>query len=296
MFSKYMWALEEPVGTESALAYYFVAKLAHDNDIKVLLNGQGADELFGGYHHHIGERYRSLLKVMPPVLTRPVSQAIKNERLRRSLYALNEPDDIERFFLIHSVFLPEEKKKLYNSELRKAVDLNGGKKYFQHFFSRFTNHSSLDKMLYIDLRLPLPDNLLLAEDKMAMATSVEARVPFLDIEFLRLAERIPAEYKIKNFQFKYIHKKYVKKWLPEKIIKRKKIGFTNPMRGWLVNELEQYFLTLVGKNDSFTRRYLKPDFVNQMFRQHKTGLKDYKRNIFLILSMEQWLDTFFGRR
>ncbi|MEO0106419.1 MAG: asparagine synthase (glutamine-hydrolyzing) [candidate division WOR-3 bacterium] len=295
MFDKYMWQLEEPLGNESALAYYFVAKLAHDNGIKVLLNGQGADELFGGYHRYIGERYRYITGAAPRLLTKPLSFLIKNERLRRSLYTLNVKDEIERFFLIYSVFLPEEKMHLYQKRYKEKIDLDNGKNYIGQFFKRFTNHSSLDKMLYIDIRFSLPDDLLLAEDKMAMATSVEARVPYLDIEFLKIAESIPAEYKIKNFQFKYIHKKYIEKWLPPDFIKRKKIGFTNPMREWLSKELGEYFWKLVDSKNSFSRQFLNINYIRRIYNIHKSGLKDYKRNLFLILSLEQWYRIFFNK-
>jgi len=293
MFDKYMWQLEEPLGNESALAYYFVARLAHENSIKVLLNGQGADELFGGYHRYIGERYRFMLTIAPQLLTKPLSLLVKNERLRRSLYTLNIADEINRFFLIYSVFIPEEKNQIYGEILKRTVELDNGKNYIKPFFKQFTNHSSLDKMLYIDVRFSLPDDLLLAEDKMSMATSVEARVPYLDVNFLKIAELIPAEYKIKNFQFKYIHKKYLEKWLPKKFIKRRKIGFTNPMRTWLSNEFERYFLNLISQNTSLTKQFFNYNAVLNMYHIHKSGIKDYKRHLFLILSLEQWFRTFF---
>lgn len=293
MFGKYIWHLEEPLGNESALAYYFVARLAHENGIKVLLNGQGADELFGGYHRYIGERYRFIMKLFPQPLTKFCSNYIKNERLRRSLYTLNTNDEVERFFSIYSIFTKEEKNKLYNQRLKEKVDFNKGKEYIRFFLDRFSNHNSLEKMLYIDLRFSLPDDLLLAEDKMAMAMSVEARVPYLDIEYLRIAESIPAEYKIRNFQFKYIHKKRLESYLPKKFIKRKKIGFTNPMRNWLSSEMEEYYWSLVENKNSFTNEFLILDYIKKIFLLHKKGIKDYKRNLFLILSLEQWFKKFF---
>lgn len=293
MFNKYIWHLEEPLGNESALAYYFLAKLARENGIKVLLNGQGADELFGGYHRYIGERYRYLMAFAPHFFTKSLSFLIKNERLRRSLYTLNIHNEVDRFFLIYSIFLPEEKRRLYNDRLKREIELENGKNYIKPFFNHFTNHSSLDKMLYIDVRFSLPNDLLLAEDKMAMAVGVEARVPYLDIEFLKIAENIPAEYKIKNFQFKYIHKKSIGKFLPKEFIKRKKVGFTNPMSEWLVGEIEQYFQNLIGQKVSVTRQFFNYKYVMNLFQKHKSGLKDYKRHLFLILSLEQWFKTFF---
>jgi asparagine synthase (glutamine-hydrolysing) len=293
MFNRYFMHLEEPLGNEPALAYYFVARLANKHSIKVLLNGQGADELFGGYHRYLGERYRSFLRIFPQHMTRMVSRISKNERMRRSLYSLGEKDDLERFYLIYSIFTPEERKKLYNDSMKNNVVLDNGKRFLRPFFERFTNHSSLDKMLYIDVRFSLPDNLLLAEDKMAMAAGVEARVPFLDIDYVALAESIPAEYKVRNFQFKHIHKAYVSKWLPRDYVKRKKVGFTNPMDKWLSNELEAYFMELVNDRDSFTNNFLNRDYIRRIFSWHKNQVRDYKRHLFLVFSIEQWYRTFF---
>ncbi len=292
-FPKYLWHLEEPLGNESALAYYFVAKLAHDHNIKVLLSGQGADELFGGYPRYIGEKYHFLFPSLLKPIFKPLSQKFNNEQLRRSLYSLSEKDEIMRFFLIYSVFLPEEKQKLYRKSFMKEIDLNSGIKYIDHYFNRFTNHTSLDKMLHIDARFSLADNLLLAGDKMSMAASVEVRVPFLDIEYVKLVESIPAKLKVNNFKIKYIHKINAKNFLPKKIINRKKIGFTNPMGKWLVNNFNDDFNQMVNDENSIINMYLDRDHVVKMFENHKNGRSDYKRHLFLIYSLNAWYKTFF---
>jgi len=293
MFNRYMWHLEEPLGNEPALAYYFVARLAHELKIKVLLTGQGADELYGGYHRYLGERYRSWMSVLPGAIAKFMSRRVKNERVQRALYCLNEKSEQKRFFYTYSVFFPEEKRGLYKDAVLKNIDADNGMRYISSFLPRFTNHNSLDKMLYIDTRFSLPDNLLLAEDKMAMTAGVEARVPFLDLEYVRLAESVPSDLKIQAWQFKSIHKRAAARWLPNDFINRKKIGFTNPMSVWLTSHLEEYFKSLINDTRSFTNLFLNHSYVENMFVDHKSGRRDYKRKLFLLFSVEQWFKTFF---
>ncbi len=294
MFSRYMWHLEEPLGNEPALAYFFVARLARDHKIKVLLTGQGADELYGGYHRYLGERYHSWMNILPGAIARQLSHRVKNERIQRALYCLNEKSEKERFFYTYSVFFPEEKTELYKDAVLKNIDQDNGLGYISSFFPRFTNHNSLDKMLYIDTRFSLPDNLLLAEDKMAMAAGVEARVPFLDLEYVRLAESVPSNLKIQKWQFKSIHKRAAAHWLPPDFINRKKIGFTNPMGDWLTGHLEEYFRSLTENPRSFTNQFLNRSYVDRLFNEHKACHRDHKRKLFLIFSIEQWYKTFFN--
>ncbi len=294
MFNRYMWHLEEPLGNEPALAYFFVARLARDHKIKVLLTGQGADELYGGYHRYLGERYHSWMNILPGAIARQLSHRVKNERIQRALYCLNEKSEKKRFFYTYSVFFPEEKTGLYKNTVLKNIDQDNGMRYISSFFPRFTNHNSLDKMLYIDTRFSLPDNLLLAEDKMAMAAGVEARVPFLDLEYVKLAESVPSNLKIKKWRFKSIHKRAAAHWLPNNFINRKKIGFTNPMSDWLTGHLEEYFKSLINNDQSFTNLFLNRSYVEEMFNEHKVGRRDHKRKLFLIFSIEQWYKTFFN--
>jgi asparagine synthase (glutamine-hydrolysing) len=234
------------------------------------------------------------MSVLPGAIARFMSRHVKNERVQRALYCLNEKVEKKRFFYTYSVFFPEEKRGLYKDAILKNIGADNGMQYISSFLPRFSNHNSLDKMLYIDTRFSLPDNLLLAEDKMAMAAGVEARVPFLDLEYVRLAESVPSNLKIQTWQFKSIHKLAAAQWLPRNFIKRKKIGFTNPMSTWLISHLEDYFMRLINDNDSFTSHYFNRPHIINMFNLHKSGLRDYKRKLFLILSVEQWYKTFFN--
>ena len=244
----------------------FVAKLANEHNIKVLLSGQGADELYAGYPRYIGEKYHFLFPSFLKTIFQPLSEKIKNEQLRRALYSLSEKDEIKRFFYVYSVFLPEEKRKLYNKSFLSEIELDSGIKYIDHYFSRFTNHTSLDKMLHIDTRFSLADNLLLAGDKMSMAASVEARVPFLDIDYVKLVESIPAKFKVNKFDIKHIHKINARNFLPKKIIQRKKIGFVNPMGKWLVSHFNEDFNEIIADKNSMVNMFFNRNVVTEYVR------------------------------
>jgi asparagine synthase (glutamine-hydrolysing) len=258
-----------------------------------MLSGQGADELFGGYPRYLGEKYQFLFPSFFKYFRKIFSGRIRNEQLRRSFYSLPEKDELKRFFYIYSVFLPEEKLKLYNNQFKREIEIEGAKKYIKPFFSRFTNHKALDKMFYIDSRFSLSDNLLLAGDKMSMAASVEVRVPFLDIDLVKLVESIPACLKIKGLNLKYIHKMNSRNFLPAEIINRKKIGFANPMEKWFTRNFDNYFNAMLNDKNSIANMYFNKNFINEMFESHKKGKLDYKRHLFLIYSLNSWFDAFF---
>lgn len=293
-FDKYIWHLEEPIGNESALAYYFVATLAKESNIKVLLNGQGPDELFGGYGRYLGERYHYLVNLIPNFSKRRIYKTVKNEQIRRAVRALSEKNELERFLLIYSIFFPEERKCLYNETIRKKIYFDRTKDCLAYFIDKIPELPSLNKMFYIDTRFSVPDNILLAEDKMAMAASVEARVPYLDIEFLELAEKIPYRYKIKGNQYKYIFKKMALNWLSRGFVYKKKIGFNNPMEKWLRKEFVGKFDELIKSKGSFTNTYFNRNYVEAIFKSHIEGKNNFMRHLFLIISLEQWYKKFFA--
>ena len=124
---------------------------------------------------------------------------------------------------------------------------------------------SLSKILFIDTRMSLPDNLLLFNDKMTMANSLEMLVPFLDIEFVKFIESLPSKFKLNGLKSKYIHKKAVEKWLPKEIIYRRKRGFSTPMDEWLQKDFARTARNLFNQKGSACRKYFNIDFIVSCF-------------------------------
>lgn len=294
-FEKYIWHLEEPMGNESAAAYYFVAREA-GKQVKVLLNGQGIDETMAGYDRYLAAAYGKYYRMIPAIvrnwIVKPLALQLKGrEQLKRSVLSLGINDEKERLRHIYAILPGTLKNELYHPEFIKELKKKEDD-YFSQYYQRTGHLSELEKMLYIDTRTSLPDNLLLCEDKMAMASSVEARVPFLDVPLAEFIETIPGSLKIKGLNGKYIHKKAVEKWLPSHKIYHKKIGFDIPMDLWLKTKLKPMFAGLTGHSSSVTRTYLNPGKVSQIYISHCLGDENHTRFLFLLLSIELWNKKF----
>ncbi len=193
-----VWYLEEPVATTSTLAFHKVCELAHEH-VKVVLTGQGADEPFAGYPRHLGEYYGRFYRKLPSglranLLEPALLRLPRNERLKRAARSLGETDLQTRHAAVHSTMDPDLRYRLWREPPVSLADPPSRPDWgdgVQHL-------DGLSQMLFVDTRTSLADNLLLYGDKMSMSVSLEARVPFLDLELMRLVERIPADLKIRN--------------------------------------------------------------------------------------------------
>lgn len=295
-FYKSFFYIEEPIAEMTIPALYYVSKLASEH-VKVVLAGQGADEPLAGYKRYFGEqqinRYSILLNLLP--LHAIANLFPRNERFKRAAFSSQFINEIERFLAIYTIFTPIEKNKLLNPDIKhliKNVDLELIRRLYDETQEL---KDSLSKMLYIDTRMSLSDNLLLFGDKMSMANSLEMRVPFLDIELIQFIESLPSSMKLRGRTHKYIHKKAVKKWLPDEIIYRKKRGFDTPMDMWLQHDFANEARDLFNDSSSAARKYFNIKFINEMLDSHQNRKENFQRKIFTLLSFEIWHKTFFEK-
>jgi asparagine synthase (glutamine-hydrolysing) len=293
-FERYMWDLEEPVGNESAAAFYFVSMLAR-RKVKVVLTGQGADEPWAGYHRHLGvklsEIYRRLPRGLTQGLLKPAVMALpRNERLKRGVMALDEPDALTRFAKVYSFFTPDLRARLFSQEMRAQSQFEEyrSREALADLQSRVAGLDAVSQMLYIDTRASLPDDLLMVNDKMSMANSIESRVPFLDTRLIEFVESLPAHFKLRYTTGKYLHKKALEKWLPRSVVHRKKKGFDNPMQQWLRERLRKHVDESLFASDSSIRRFFDIDQVRHMVKLHQAGKENFMRHIYLLVSFEMW--------
>lgn len=289
-----IWHMEEPVATGSILAYYLICKLAASK-VKVVLTGQGADEPFAGYPRHLGEYYSKYFRALPLPLKKyfisPLISSLKrNEQLKRAAASLDERISERRFLNIYKTMNIDLTKQLFlkNGFDWDSITLNA----IQEWKNDISGMDDLNKLLYTDSRLSLPDNLLLYGDKMAMAVSLEARVPFLDLELMRFVESIPAKFKVRGLTQKYLLKKAVKKWIPEEVIRKKKIGFATPIDNWFQSELKNEIEERLLSENSAVCRYLNKNILKKMINDHAEKREDYKRPILSFLTFEIWYDKF----
>jgi asparagine synthase (glutamine-hydrolysing) len=297
-YENYLWDLEEPVGNETAAAFYFVSKITRE-EVKVALTGQGADEPWAGYHRYIGAKLSAVYGQLPGFVTGPIAGLVTRipgrfERLKRGALSLAEPDMLTRFAKVYSFFSENMKRRLFKGPL--AAHISGDAYGSRHALARLQQDvAHLDpvtQMVYIDTRANLPDDLLMVGDKTSMANSLETRVPFLDFRLVEFIESLPPTLKLNGFTGKYLHKKALEKWLPKEVVYRKKKGFANPIEHWfrtrMRSAVEQHLLT----PESAVAEYFDQAYIRHMLDLDRLGRDQLRRHIYLLVSFEMWHRTF----
>jgi asparagine synthase (glutamine-hydrolysing) len=297
---RYVWHLEEPVSNQSAAAYYFVADMAKRHGMKVLLNGQGPDEAFAGYGRHLATAYWRWLRVgtrLPgqPLIRRALAGTSIGEQYERFVLATEASDEEDRFLSTYAILSSLAKERLLDGGVKCEMDHDLPRRYVTSWLERAPHGTALERMTWVDTRTSLPDDLLLCEDKMAMAAGVEARVPFLDVEFMRVAERIPGAFKIRLGRGKYIHRKVASALVGPTIASGRKIGFESAMDVWLKGALGERLRDALETPSSFTASYLDRCHVSHLLEEHLSGTRDHQRILFLLLSLESWHSRFVLR-
>jgi len=299
-YERYLSDLEEPLGNESAAAFYFVSLIA-GRKVKVALTGQGADEPWGGYPRHLGAKLSEMYSRLPEFMTRQlldplVTRFSKNEQLRRAVFSLHEKDVLARFVNIYSFYTTAMKRQLFQPWLREIVSPDGleARNALRHLYSDVQSLDPLTQMLYIDTRSNLTDDLLMVSDKTAMANSIEVRVPFLDYRLVEFCETLAPDLKIRGLQGKYLHKRAAEKWLPKQLVYSKKKGFANPVDQWLRDGLSRYVGDCLLSEHAAVGKYFDREYIRQIVSDHKANRRDYLRHIYLLISFEMWHQTFIS--
>lgn len=298
----YVWHMEEPVCEPPAIALYYISKLASQH-VKVLISGEGGDEAFAGY-----ENYRNLfwfehMKAALGPLQRPVGWGMAS--LGRMLhsrvltkYGARMDVAFEEYYLSRTSspfeFFSRERLNLYSEAMAGRVDANRSVDITRQYLSRAENYSLLNKMLYVDTKTWLPDELLIKADKMTMANSVELRVPLLDHKVLEFAARLPRKQKIRRSTMKYLVKKALRGRVPEAILARRKAGFPVPYQIWLRSNLQDWVGEILLDGRTLSRGYFRKGAVEKIINLNLKGA-DYGKELFSLLVLELWHRTFADR-
>jgi asparagine synthase (glutamine-hydrolysing) len=285
--------LEEPIATSSTLPLLQVCRLAREH-VKVVITGQGADEPFGGYSRHFGERWGGLLRAIPAPLRRgvlgPMVAALpRGERLKRAFASLGEEDVARRFRSVYSIFDDLDRQILLGGRAQAAAAVDD---VISMWRRGIEDLDPLSQMLYVDARFSLADNLLIYTDKMSMAASLEARVPFLDLDLMGYAESIPSRWKVRNRTGKWILKRALHRWLPDGLSARPKIAFETPVSNWLrADKLEEARDRVLGTGSACSNLLSRRE-VARLFEQHRSGRRDLHWQLFSLITLEFWHDSF----
>lgn len=299
-YERYMWDLEEPVGNETAAAFYFVSKLTSQK-VKVALTGQGADEPWAGYDRYKGIKLSEYYSRLPGVVTNGVAMVAKMtgraEKFKRGVASLAEPDMLTRLTKVYSFFGADMKAQLYQGALKSNFDLDhfGTRLALSRLQSDVKHLDPLTQMLYIDARANLPDDLLMVGDKTTMACSIEGRVPFLDVRLIEFIESLPPNLKLRGMTGKYLHKKACLKWLPKEIVYRKKKGFANPVEEWFRTGMRSFVEECLLSKGSAMARYFDQNYIRQILALDREGKQPYRRHIYLLVSLELWHRAFINK-
>ncbi|MBI4752125.1 MAG: asparagine synthase (glutamine-hydrolyzing) [Acidobacteria bacterium] len=302
---------DEPIADPVCVPLYYVSKLVRDSGTIVVQVGEGSDEIFCGYPNYVDflkihERGWSHLERLPrgvrsglAAAAAPFSQFAAETFMPRGKKLI--PDLVRRLGANEELFWggtvvydEVSKSRLLSKELRDRLgrisshDVVSG--LVDHFDSKKPDGDFLERMIYLELNLRLAELLLMRVDKITMATSVEARVPFLDHEFVEFAMTIPRHLKYKNGQTKYILKKALEGILPDNIIYRKKQGFGLPIKEWFMDGFGQELDQRILNSRLRKRNYFNYGEIEQMLAAHKAGKIDYSFNLWGLLNLSLWYE------
>ena len=289
------WHRDEPVSEPSDLGVYLISKLARQH-VKVVLSGEGGDELFAGYPKYVVDwmaRYYHILptqvrdQVITPILDRlPYSM----RKLKFAAFALSQPAP-QRWMSWFGVFNGQSKDALLSARTKASIEFDSSRA-FCRWLEKNPQRDDLSSMLYLDTKIWLPDNLLMKGDKMTMAASLEARIPLLDYQLIECAASIPSNIKIKPFKAKYLLKRAFADFLPEPILTRKKMGFNVPTGIWFQGGQRNLMSRLLLSEHARSRGFLNDAFVARLLRDHLEGRTNYQAQLFTLASLELWFRVF----
>jgi asparagine synthase (glutamine-hydrolysing) len=289
------WHLDQPLAEHATLANFMVAHLA-SRDVKMVLTGEGGDELFAGYARYAGERLAPLFGLVPNTAKRlalAVSSHIPGFRREKlALYALSQSREVTRFLNWFPLFNSDMKESLLSEDLKATLSAYETEAVIAAHLARTDATDSISRMLYVDTTLWLPDLLLARGDKMSMAASVEARVPFLDHKLVEFAASLPRNLKIRGLVSKYLLKKVAHSWLPPVVVRRKKQGFPMPSSLWLRKEARPFLRDTLSSSVLRRRGLFNPRVVEKLIHEHERGTADHGSLLWGLVSVELWQRVF----
>lgn len=298
---------DDPNGDPVCFPLYYVSKLIRDCGVIMAQVGEGSDELFAGYDHYSlvvnfwKKWWKKLERLPSPVktllfelskITKHPSYDLHREQLRRLATA-------EEFFWGGAIAFTEFTKwKILSKDFRKRMEGISSfsliKTHYEKIDVLAPETDFLNRMIYLELKIRLPELLLMRVDKITMANSIEARVPFLDHRLVELAMQIPMDLKLKNGISKYILKEAVRGIVPDAVIDRKKQGFAAPITEWLKTSLAKELPTVLWKSKIWDANILNRAAVEKLIFEHQRGRVDASFRIWNLVTLGLWFDRWMA--
>ena len=288
-----LWHLDQPIADQATIATFLVSKLASQH-VKMVLTGEGGDELFAGYARYRGDQFAPWFHCMPKTLSKYL-RLITNQlpglrRAKIAINALTQTDEATRFANWFPMFSDDAKQTLLSSQTESIR--RGAAEVFSRQLAACNSKDSLSRMLYVDSKLWLPDYLLLRGDKLTMANSLEARIPLLDHKLVEFASGLPNHLKLDGANRKVLLRRVASNLLPPQIINRPKQGFPIPIERWLQAEASSLMKDMLSKSSIESRGLLNTKYVEQLVAQHLRGYADHSTQLWGLISLEMWFRRF----
>jgi asparagine synthase (glutamine-hydrolysing) len=285
--------LEEPIAASSIVPMYFVSQRAR-HDVTVALNGQGLDELFGGYKRHLGVHYSGLWSGLPGWVRKPLSAGIqalpRNEALKRATYSLAVEDRIKRYQQVLSIAPSDTIDGLFHDGLLPTHAGDRILDCWSDLYPLMEHTDELSGFQFLEVHSTLPDELLMYVDKLSMAHSLEVRVPYLDRELVEYVQRLNAAFKIRNGSRKWLHRRVCGDMLPATILRRKKRAFAvNVVDEWIRKTTRAGTLAAIVSEDTSLRDLIRADAVSRLLDSHMSGQSDNHKLLFSLAVCQEWL-------
>jgi asparagine synthase (glutamine-hydrolysing) len=290
-----LWHHDQPFGDSSAIPTYLVSKLARQQ-VTVVLNGDGGDEVFAGYDRFLG----ALLAQRVPGWLTPMGRALGHwlprdhgyysvrRRLERFLeHAGSSPE--ERFLGWITYFSRSQLLDLLAPALGAQLAVDQAQAMMRQYFAEASGLPLLHRLLQVNFMTYLPDDLHVKMDRMSMASALETRSPMLDTALMEFVAMLPPELKIRRTQMKYVLRQAFEDLLPPALLNRKKHGFGVPLGHWFRHELRSYVEDTLLSPQARLRAYCNHAYIRALFQEHLAGSRQHWDRLWVLLTLEVWL-------
>lgn len=298
MLPRYLSYIDEPYGDGSAIPTYYVCQLAKDN-VVVVLSGEGGDECFAGYEtyaaYHAAKWFSRIPRLVRNGLIAPLVSRLPTSdkklslefKLKRFLGGQDLSPEVAHLWW--RIVLDEKRKlDMYSPAVREQLVPQESVRHFSDIFKALPESDSLSKLMYIDSAVFLPDDLMIKNDRMSMAHSLEARVPFTDRELTGYLASVPPALKMKRMRKKHIMRRAMARELPASILNKKKVGLEMPYSRWLKQELNDVMMDYLGQERLESTGLFRPGPIRELIDNHLSGRQDNGRPLWGLLNYMMW--------
>lgn len=288
--NKVQYYSDEPHANLSSVPLYFLSKLASEQ-VKVVLSGEGADELFAGYNEYADALPQRIYRKLPFSLRHKLYLKYKDRKhFRGQTIILKYGQKVEdRYIGPAEIMTDELANSLVTSKYKNAET---SRDLTKKYYDEVKNMDDVSKRLYLDMKMWIVEDILLKADKMTMANSIELRVPLLDKKMWELARTIPVRHKVHNEITKYAFRRAAKNKLPEDWAKRRKLGFVVPFVLWIKEE-KYYKIVKEVFNKDFVSEFFDKDKINKLLDDHFNGITNNGRKVYTIYTFLKWYEIYF---